>query len=258
MPISTKTISKPPERELLWEERIWENLSLTEEFKQGLIQNFKDFFKDCPGEFSWINWGIFFWDKRFFQLSPLFILQPKRGLEQEAEIIQNQEFLSQLEKKNFLFFQRENKEGGYLILSFEILDKYSFLWMGLLKESQNILAEKKFSVLEKFTHLLSLFLEKEYFKQAWLEQKEDFLFSEEELSKQRKWGMVGELSSGITHEINNPLQIILGKTQILMMQVKKENKTEILASLEAIERNANRISTIIKSLSDFAHYHNSS
>ena len=44
-----------------------------------------------------------------------------------------------------------------------------------------------------------------------------------------KMAIVGELAKGITHEINNPLQVILGKIQIAMMGT---NNQELLKSVE--------------------------
>jgi signal transduction histidine kinase len=61
------------------------------------------------------------------------------------------------------------------------------------------------------------------------------------------------LTRDFAHDINNPLQIILGKAQILAMRMKKEGiNKKYIEEMESIEKNAQRISCLIKKLSDFA------
>ena len=62
---------------------------------------------------------------------------------------------------------------------------------------------------------------------------------------------LGEILGGVAHEINNPLQIILGKSQILMMRIAKEqNPTKSMEDLKTIEKGAQRIAELINSLTD--------
>ena len=56
---------------------------------------------------------------------------------------------------------------------------------------------------------------------------------------------VGELSGGVAHEINNPLQIILGNIQLAQL------KGEDTPTLTMIGEQATRISTIVKGLLNF-------
>ncbi len=63
----------------------------------------------------------------------------------------------------------------------------------------------------------------------------------------------GEVLGGVAHEINNPLQIILGKAQILLMRISKDqSSTKSIEDLRAIERGAQRISELINSLNDLS------
>ncbi len=66
--------------------------------------------------------------------------------------------------------------------------------------------------------------------------------SQANLMQAVKMATVGELAGGVAHEINNPLQIILGKIQIAMMGNISQD------TLKVIEMQALRIATIVRGL----------
>jgi signal transduction histidine kinase len=74
---------------------------------------------------------------------------------------------------------------------------------------------------------------------------EELKKSQNELLRTIKLATVGELSGGVAHEINNPLQIILGNIQLARI---KKNYDE---ALKVIEEQSIRISNIVKSLLTF-------
>jgi signal transduction histidine kinase len=78
--------------------------------------------------------------------------------------------------------------------------------------------------------------------------------SQSQLVQSGKMAAVGQLAAGVAHEVNNPLQIILSRVQLLMMRHKEE--VRLVKDLDLIESNVKRISRIIRSLLDFAR-HNS-
>ena len=78
--------------------------------------------------------------------------------------------------------------------------------------------------------------------------------SQTQLVQSGKMAAVGQLAAGVAHEVNNPLQIILSRVQLLMMRHKEEES--LVKDLDLIESNVKRISRIIRSLLDFAR-HNS-
>ncbi len=78
--------------------------------------------------------------------------------------------------------------------------------------------------------------------------------SQDQLVQSGKMAAVGQLAAGVAHEVNNPLQIILSRVQLLMMRHKED--VGLVKDLRLVESNVKRISRIIRSLLDFAR-HNS-
>ncbi|MFT5366679.1 MAG: two-component system NtrC family sensor kinase [Candidatus Latescibacterota bacterium] len=78
--------------------------------------------------------------------------------------------------------------------------------------------------------------------------------SQAQLVQSGRMAAVGQLAAGVAHEVNNPLQIILSRVQLLMM--RNQELEPLVKDLQLIETNVKRISRIIRSLLDFAR-HNS-
>lgn len=74
------------------------------------------------------------------------------------------------------------------------------------------------------------------------------------LLEQTKMASLGLMASGLAHEINNPLTIILGKIDRLKKRVHQISDTseELESDFDKIERNAFRISRIIKAFKSFS------
>jgi signal transduction histidine kinase len=65
---------------------------------------------------------------------------------------------------------------------------------------------------------------------------------EEQLFRTEKLASLGTLSAGVAHEINNPLGVILGFTEILLDRIPPDSKEhEILKTIERQGLNAKRI-----------------
>lgn len=69
--------------------------------------------------------------------------------------------------------------------------------------------------------------------------------SQQQVVTSEKMAAIGVLASGMAHEINNPLQVIFSKVQLLQ---RREQNEKTKTSLEAIERQAMRISNIVTSV----------
>jgi len=63
-----------------------------------------------------------------------------------------------------------------------------------------------------------------------------------------------EVSRAVVHDINNSLQVILGRTQLLLINERKTKQSSSNRQvLEAIETNANRVCSVLKDFSDHLH-----
>jgi signal transduction histidine kinase len=73
---------------------------------------------------------------------------------------------------------------------------------------------------------------------------------EKQLMQADKLASIGQLASGIAHEINNPLNIILGYTQLLLRDEEKESQKH--QDLKIIEKHARTCKIIVGDLLSFA------
>jgi two-component system, NtrC family, sensor kinase len=71
----------------------------------------------------------------------------------------------------------------------------------------------------------------------------------EQMVQADKLASIGEFSSGIAHEINNPLSVILGYTQLLLRAEKESTRT---ADLKTIEKQVRHCKSIVEDLLNFA------
>jgi two-component system NtrC family sensor kinase len=74
--------------------------------------------------------------------------------------------------------------------------------------------------------------------------------TQSQLIRSARLAAVGELADGVAHEINNPLSVILGVTQLLLRQHNMPQGA--LEDLEKIGVSANRVATIIRTFIEFA------
>lgn len=76
---------------------------------------------------------------------------------------------------------------------------------------------------------------------------------QKELLRSAKMVALGEMASGIAHEINNPLMVIMGKADSLRRTIQSMPDNEkALADIDKIENTVERIAKIIKGLNIFS------
>ncbi len=73
---------------------------------------------------------------------------------------------------------------------------------------------------------------------------------EEQMARTEKLASIGTLASGVAHEINNPLGIMLGFTEMLLDQTPKDSKQYEM--LKTIERQGLNCKRIVENLMSFA------
>lgn len=72
----------------------------------------------------------------------------------------------------------------------------------------------------------------------------------EQMAQADKLASIGELSAGIAHEINNPLGVILGYTQLMLRQ--SDTATQQYGDLKTIEKHVRHCKSIVEDLLSFA------
>lgn len=69
-----------------------------------------------------------------------------------------------------------------------------------------------------------------------------------QLQQSEKLGVLGELLAGIAHEIKNPLGIIMGRLDVLSLELEGQTHDEVAEDFEVIRSQASRVKTIIDHL----------
>ena len=86
-------------------------------------------------------------------------------------------------------------------------------------------------------------------RRALLRAGQDLATTKEQLVQREKLAAMGQLASGVAHELNNPLQGVLGYAELMLAANPAELETE---ELRAIRDNANRAAGIVRNLLTFA------
>ena len=76
------------------------------------------------------------------------------------------------------------------------------------------------------------------------------LHMERQLQQADKLASLGQISTGLAHEINNPLGVMLGYTQLLLRD--NTSGTQIYDDLKTIEKHARNCKTVVEDLLKFA------
>lgn len=141
------------------------------------------------------------------------------------------------------------KKGSLLIIPFTILDGKVGFWAAYFK--QNTLPQRK-TALDLFfwVELFSSLIENSYGKGSSLVLQQENSPPLEEL----QLFPTIQLYKALIHEINNPLQVILGRIQLLRINEQRSTKdSSHLSILETLEGNVNRVCSITKDFSDHLH-----
>lgn len=90
-------------------------------------------------------------------------------------------------------------------------------------------------------------------KKERIEKEESMEISRQNFLEMESFACLGEVLGGVAHEINNPLQIVLGKAQILRMRMSEsQNSQKSIDDLATIEKGAQRIAELVSCLNDLS------
>lgn len=83
---------------------------------------------------------------------------------------------------------------------------------------------------------------------------EELKVAQSQLVQSGKLASIGELAAGVAHELNQPLMVIRGFSQLIHRQMKNQRleEKELVELLETIDRNTKRMITIINHLRTFS------
>ena len=118
---------------------------------------------------------------------------------------------------------------------------------GRFNDMSRSLGERENSIIE-LNHNLE---QKVRLRTAELEEKNRLLVqTREELLRVEKLAAIGELAAGVAHEINNPMAIIRGNTELLQLSVPEDasNREEV----DTIFQQVKRVERIVSNLQKFA------
>lgn len=90
--------------------------------------------------------------------------------------------------------------------------------------------------------------------------QETILNQQEKLVAASRLSAIGEMAAAITHEINNPLGVILGRVEMLksMLSEGHYETSELLKIADTIEVTGQRIAKIVRSMKTMAHHQDES
>lgn len=211
-----------------------------------------DFLRDLYG---FGHSGVFLCDRTKGHLESL-ALSPKPGEEEalhkfEGEIRtlwECEDFQPAIEQKRKEVLSAE-KGGSFLVCPFSIADTKDGFWV--TRFDRDILPGKRSSEdMILWLELICSCIENSHLRKlaAFAGQRGFDRLGEEKLYS------VTQLCRALTHEVNNPLQVIMGRTQLLKINQRKSRDKQVNGKiLDAIEESANKICSLLKDLSDHLH-----
>lgn len=203
----------------------------------------------CGESTKCVNCGVFLADLELHSFRHLLTQKNSRDFYKKIKSYWEKGFILEELKKPLLFGRNET----IFLAPLSIQDKPMGFFAVYFSFTPKLLHDKIYKKLVLFSQQINFHLENLKLKERIKSKEKIFKAWQRELLPMRKMASVGELTRDFAHDINNPLQIILGKAQILTMRMEKESTgNKYVEELKIIEKNAQRISCLIKKLSNFA------
>lgn len=139
--------------------------------------------------------------------------------------------------------------GSFVVVPFRVMDTRDGFW-AMHFEKTSLPERKSTGELSFWTELLSLCIENSYWVKPVVIRRK----GEADLLQKERLYTTTQLSRALMHEINNPLQVIVGRIQLLKMSEKKSSGVQKDGNvLDSIEANSGRICSLVKNFSDHLH-----
>jgi len=144
---------------------------------------------------------------------------------------------------DFMVYDQLRRKKGNVIMV-PVQKKGVFIL--LTDQEQSKFSVRDLELLNVITQQAGLAMQFQQLNQMVEKKNQDLKKFQSRLMALSKLATIGELAGGIAHEINNPLQIIMGNVQMARMGHRTEE------SLEVIEKQSLRIATIVRGLLNMA------
>ncbi len=136
--------------------------------------------------------------------------------------------------------------GLILIVLLIILAVIILRQMAFIQKATKKIAEGNFSYIPVKNHSFALIVE------AFNRMIKELELRQEQLLQERKLAAVGTLTSGIAHELNNPLNNISLTIESLIEELDELNKEECIEMLYEVLGEVERASSVVKNLLEFS------
>ena len=134
-----------------------------------------------------------------------------------------------------------------LLIAIPVIDEMSRLLLGVTPEVEAVRTRVALAWMIPFGIVV---VAREFLsRRALIRAGQDLVTAKQQLVQREKLAAVGQLVSGVAHELNNPLQGVLGYAELMLAGKPAAPETE---ELRAIRDNANRAAGIVRNLLTFA------
>jgi len=140
------------------------------------------------------------------------------------------------------------------IMSFLVVSLFACFFESVRKNTQEKLTLNNVELAKINDHLKQEINERTQAKKALSQAYDELKGTQAQLVQSGKLASIGELASGVAHELNQPLMVIRGNTQVIQRNLRKNNldNNDLVEQLEPILRNTKRMMNIINHLRTFS------